>query len=142
MNKSLSKRVKVIFLANDIKKILSMGYLTRYYSKLSQLFKFIGIKFVKLKEGFLSFLISLFIGFFFGNLFGTVVDSIRKVNIADSFLIFIILLLNEFINFNIYSKKNKPTISMEIRSKKLSILNAFKVGFLLGIFIDSFKVGS
>ena len=118
-----------------------MGYLTRYYSKLSQFFKFIAIKFVKLKEGFLSFLILLFIGFFFGNLFGTVVDSIRKFNIADSFLIFIILLLNEFINYNIYSRY-KPKISTKMRSKNLTFLNAFKVGFLLGIFIDSFKVGS
>ena len=118
-----------------------MGYLTRYYSKLSQFFNFITIKFVKLKEGFLSFLILLFIGFFFGNLFGTVVDSIRKFNIADSFLIFIIILLNELINFNIYSRY-KSEISTKIRSKNLSFLNAFKVGFLLGIFIDSFKVGS
>ena len=118
-----------------------MGYLTRYYSKLSQFFTFTSIKFVKLKEGFLSFLILLFIGFFFGNLFGTVVDSIRKFNIADSFLIFIIILLNEFINFNIYGRY-KSEITTKIRSKKLTFLNAFKVGFLLGIFIDSFKVGS
>ena len=118
-----------------------MGYLTRYYSKLSQFFNFTTIKFVKLKEDFLSFLVLLFIGFFFCNLFGTVVDSIRKFNIADSFLIFIIILLNEFINFNIYSRY-KSEINTKIRSKKLSFLNAFKVGFLLGIFIDSFKVGS
>ena len=118
-----------------------MGYLTRYYSKLSQFFTFTSIKFVKLKEGFLSFLILLFIGFFFGNLFGTVVDSIRKFNIADSFLIFIIILLNEFINFNIYGRY-KSEVTTKIRSKKLTFLNAFKVGFLLGIFIDSFKVGS
>ena len=118
-----------------------MGYLTRYYSKLSQFFNFITTKLVKLKEGFLSFLILLFIGFFFGNLFGTVVDSIRKFNIADSLLIFIILLLNEFINFNVYSRY-KLEISTKTRSKKLSFLNALKVGFLLGIFIDSFKVGS
>ena len=118
-----------------------MGYLTRTYSKLSQFFKFIALKFVKLKEGFLSFLILLFIGFFFGNLFGTVVDSIRKFNIADSFLIFIILLFNEFINFNIYSRY-KSERNTKIRPKNLSFLNAFKVGFLLGIFIDSFKVGS
>ena len=118
-----------------------MSYLTRYYSKLSQFFNFITRKFAKLKEGFLSFLIFLFIGFFFGNLFGTVVDSIRKFNVADSLLIFILILLNEFINFNIYSRYKKK-ITMEIKSKKLSFLNAFKIGFLLGIFIDSFKVGS
>lgn len=118
-----------------------MSYLTRYYSKLSQFFNFIAKKFVKLKEGFLSFLILLFIGFFFGNLFGTIVDSIRKLNVADSFLIFILILFNEFINFNLYSS-HRLTMNNGIKAKNLSFLNAFKIGFLLGIFIDSFKVGS
>ena len=118
-----------------------MSYLTRYYSKLSQFFNFITKKFLKLKEGFLSFLILLFIGFFFGNLLGTIVDSIRKLNIADSILIFILILFNEYINFNIYSDY-KLTINNVIKVKNLNFLNAFKIGFLLGIFIDSFKVGS
>nr|ARO74057.1 hypothetical protein [Ostreobium sp. HV05007bc] len=118
-----------------------MSYLTRYYSKLNQFFNFIIKKFIKLKKNFLSFLVLLFIGFFFGNLFGTIVDSVRRLNIADSFLIFLLLLFNEFINFNIYShyKKKKNTL---VEIKKLNFLNAFKIGFLLGIFIDSFKVGS
>ena len=119
-----------------------MGYLTRYYSKLSQFFNFIAKKFIKLKEGFLSFLIFLFIGFFFGNLFGTIVGSIRKLNVADSFLIFILILFNEFINFNIYSRYRSTMNNNIIKAKYLSFLNAFKIGFLLGIFIDSFKVGS
>lgn len=118
-----------------------MGYLTRYYNKLSQLFNFITRKFIRLKENFLFFLILLFIGFFFGNLFGTVVDSIRQLNVTDSFLIFLLILFNEFINFNIYSYYKKK-INMPTKVKKLNFLNAFKIGFLLGIFIDSFKVGS
>ena len=118
-----------------------MSYLTRYYSKLSQLFNFIKKKFIKLKEGFLSFLILLFIGFFFGNLLGTVVDSIRKLNITDSVLIFMLILFNEFINFNIYSRY-RLAVNNVMKAKSLNFLNAFKIGFLLGIFIDSFKVGS
>lgn len=116
-----------------------MSYLTRYYFKLNQFFKFITKKFIKLKNNFLSFLILLFLGFFCGNLFGTFVDSIRKLNIADIFLIFLLLLFNEIVNFNAYSyhKKNKAS-----NSKKINFLNSFKIGFLLGIFIDSFKVGS
>ena len=117
-----------------------MSYLTRYYSKLNQFFNFITKKFIKLKENFLSFLVLLFMGFFFGNLFGTIVESIRQFNVADSLLIFLLILLNEFINFNIYSHYKKRNTTIKI--KKLNFLNAFKIGFLLGIFIDSFKVGS
>ena len=117
-----------------------MSYLTRYYSKLNQFFNFITKKFIKLKENFLSFLVLLFMGFFFGNLFGTIVESIRRFNVADSLLILLLILLNEFINFNIYSHSKKRNTTIKIN--KLSFLNAFKMGFLLGIFIDSFKVGS
>jgi cytochrome c biogenesis protein CcdA len=118
-----------------------MSYLTRYYSKLNQFFSFIIKKFIKLKNNFLSFLFLLFTGFFFGNLFGTFVDSIRRLNIADSVLIFLLLLFNEFLNFLIYSNYKKK-IDIGTKSKKINFLNAFKIGFLLGIFIDSFKVGS
>lgn len=118
-----------------------MNYLTRYYFKLSQFFNFIAKRFVKLKKNFLPFLFFLFSGFFFGNLFGTIVDSIRKLNIADSALIFLIILFNEFINFIIYSNYRK-NIETPSQSKRFNFLNAFKIGILLGIFIDSFKVGS
>lgn len=118
-----------------------MSYLTRYYSKLNQFFNFIIKKFIKLKNNFLPFLILLFVGFFSGNLFGTIVDSIRRLNIADSFLIFLLLLFNEFINFHIYNHYKEKKI-MTTKIKRFNFLNAFKMGFLLGIFIDSFKVGS
>lgn len=118
-----------------------MSYLTRYYSQLNQIFLFIKKKFIKLKVNFLSFLFLLFAGFFLGNLFGTLVDSIRKLNIADSILILLIILFNEFINFIIYSNYRKK-LDAPAKSKKYNFLNAFKIGVLLGIFIDSFKVGS
>lgn len=118
-----------------------MSYLTRYYSKLNQFFDFIIKKFIKLKSNFLSFLFLLFAGFFFGNLFGTLVDSIRNFNIADSALILLLILFNEFINFIIYNDDRKK-INGSDKSKQYNFLNAFKIGVLLGIFIDSFKVGS
>ena len=118
-----------------------MSYLTRSYVKLSQFFNFITKKFIKLKQNFLPFLFLLFAGFFFGNLFGTFVDSIRQLNIADSFLILLLILLNEFTNFIIYGNYRKKEANF-INLKKFSFLNAFKIGTLLGIFIDSFKVGS
>ena len=118
-----------------------MSYLTRSYTKISELFDFITKKFIKLKTNFLLFLFLLFAGFFFGNLFGTFVDSIRKLNIADSFLILILILFTEFINFIVYNNYRKKAANL-IKSKKFNFLNAFKIGVLLGIFIDSFKVGS
>lgn len=118
-----------------------MVYLTRAYIKITKLFNFITNKFVKLKKNFLPLLFLLFAGFFLGNLFGTLVDSIRKLNIADSFLILLLILFNEFINFIIYSNNKKKEVNLT-KPKKLNFLNAFKIGVLLGIFIDSFKVGS
>ena len=118
-----------------------MHYLTRYYIQLNQILNFINQKIIKLKNNFLSFLFCLFLGFFLGNLFGTIVDSIRRLNVIDSLLIFILIFLNEFINFLIYNdKKNK--IHSPLKIKFYNLLNAFKIGILLGFFIDSFKVGS
>ena len=116
-----------------------MNYLTRYYSILSQLFNFVNKKFIKLKNNFLSFLLLLFIGFFIGNLFGTLVESIRQFNIADSFLILSLITINELINALVYRRYQKKT---NTDTKKYNLLNAFKIGVLLGFFIDSFKVGS
>ena len=118
-----------------------MNYLTRYYFRLNQFLKFINQKLEKLKKNFLSFLLTLFLGFFLGNLFGTLVESIRKLNIADSILIFIIILLNETVNFIVYQPKNRKTYSIP-KIRLYDFLNIFKIGVLLGFFIDSFKVGS
>ena len=118
-----------------------MSYLTRTYIQLSRFFNFVKKKFLKLKKNFLPFLFLLFAGFFFGNLFGTVVESIRKLNITDTFLIFLLVLFNEFINFIVYSNYRRKK-NLSSKSKKFTFLNAFKIGVLLGFFIDSFKVGS
>lgn len=117
-----------------------MNYLTRYYFQLNQILKFINQKLQKLKKNFLSFLLILFLGFFIGNVFGTLVESIRRLNIADSILIFIIILLNECANFIVYNSNNKKSNLFLI--KLYNFLNIFKIGILLGFFIDSFKVGS
>ena len=118
-----------------------MNYLTRYYSQLNKALSFINQRFIKLQKNFLSFLFLLFIGFFMGNLFGTLVESIRKFNIADSILIIILISLNEFINFIIYNNYKSKTVS-QFKIKFYNLLNSFKIGFLLGFFIDAFKVGS
>nr|WEM32163.1 hypothetical protein Ycf20 [Ostreobium sp. TRHA14-720] len=118
-----------------------MNYLTRYYFQLNKIFNFLIKKLKRLKENFLSFLLLLFFGFFIGNLFGTFINLIRQFNIPDSVLIFLIILINEFINFIVYRQKQNRLNSTLI-IKLYNFLNIFKIGILLGFFIDSFKVGS
>ena len=110
-------------------------------TQLDRLLKFINKKLTKLKKNFLSFLFFLFFGFFLGNLFGTLVDSIRKLNVADSFLILVLIFIIEYINFIVYNKNNKKS-NFQFKITLYNFLNVFKIGILLGFFIDSFKVGS
>lgn len=114
-----------------------MKYLTRYYSQFNNNIKFINIKIKKLKKNFLSFLLFFFLGFFIGNLFGTFVEYIKFINVSNSLLILLLIISNEFINFCVYSKK-KPRYKFNL----YNFLNAFKIGTLLGFFVDSYKVGS
>lgn len=114
-----------------------MNYLTRYYVQFNQMLQFFFKKLKKFKENFLCSLFNLFFGFFIGSLFGTIIDVIRKLHIPDSVLIFILLFFTECVNCIVYRfNKNKSRI------KIYHLLNVFKIGILLGFFIDSFKVGS
>ena len=86
-----------------------------------------------------------------------------KVIPGPGFLGFIIVILTEFINWcgvyarqpssQIRSRERTPKFLFKARAsgfyfgnsrraKLLAYLNSFKIGFLLGIFVDAFKVGS
>ena len=120
-----------------------MNYLTRYFIQFNKILQFVNQKFINLKTNFLSFVFLLFLGFFFGNLFGTLVDPIRQLKVADSLLIAILISVNELFNFIIYSgNKAKLRYKFILKPLTYSFLNAFKVGILLGFFLDAFKVGS
>ena len=135
-----------------------MNLLTRFFIGWNKIIKTILTKNKLLKKNFLSYLIALFFGFIFGNLFGTIISSIRQFHIWDGFLIIILLLLCETINWVVYQKKRiiilmfrRPFrilfnfVKNKINKKTIrfhSLLNAFKAGLLLGFFIDAFKVGS
>lgn len=114
-----------------------MNYLTRSYFQFNNILKFINQKIFKLRKNFLSLLFFLFFGFFLGNLFGTFVEYIKFIFIGNSLLIIILIFINEFINFLVYNQQNKKSLE-----KLYNCLNTFKIGFLLGFFIDSYKVGS
>ncbi|RYE22842.1 MAG: DUF565 domain-containing protein [Sphingobacteriaceae bacterium] len=114
----------------------------------------------------------LLIGFLVGNLFGTFLNTIRKYIMWDGFIILFLITFIEILNYNIYHNKNRPFLffiqpkiirerncpsrSIEMQSfvsfsyktlfynKRffLILLNFFKIGLMIGFFVDAFKVGS
>ena len=100
------------------------------YSKISFLKIFKKNKFFA--QFFLKNFIFLFIGLFLGSLFGTFLDFPRSLGFWDGFIILSIILLCELINLCVYVYK------LFI----FKIFNYLKIGFLLALFIDAFKVGS
>uniref|UniRef100_UPI0030030236 conserved protein Ycf20 n=1 Tax=Prototheca miyajii TaxID=2034260 RepID=UPI0030030236 len=93
------------------------------------------------KTKFFSFFIVLF-SFIIGNLIGILLKNI-SYNIITLFLI---NLLIEFANYLCYSSFSSNSFNIKnftIAGKQIiKLLNTFKRGFLLGIFVEAFKVGS
>ena len=107
------------------------------------------------KEVFSFALFTLFFGFLIGNIFGTFLNTIRSFILWDGFIIFIILIIMEFLNFLLYNTRlpffARPkrffVIFQKISSYSnnqiiLKSLNYLKIGIMFGFFIDAFKVGS
>ena len=111
-----------------------------------RLFLFFNIKLLKLKNKYLLFkqnltitLILIFSSFFFGNLFATVLNQLRNYLNWDPLIFLFFIIVIEKLNSIIYSKtKNFNKLLFYF----LKFLNSLKIGFLLGLFIDAFKVGS
>ncbi len=81
---------------------------------------------------FLNSFLFLFIGLFIGSLFGTFLDVPRSSGFWDGLIILSLVFSCEFLNLLIYTYK----------FGKLKVLNYLKLGLLLALFIDAFKVGS
>nr|YP_005089926.1 hypothetical chloroplast RF20 [Pedinomonas minor]ACQ90902.1 hypothetical chloroplast RF20 [Pedinomonas minor] len=94
------------------------------------------LKFLRKNQFFKTFFLNsfflLFIGLFSGSLFGTFLDFPRSLGFWDGFIILFVLLVCELINLFVYVYK------LGI----FKTINYFKIGFLLALFIDAFKVGS
>ena len=78
----------------------------------------------------------LLLGFVFGNLFPTFFgEFLGKVATP----LFIFVLLDSF-NYFYYSRRSEKK---RIQKKPIrSLQNSLKIGFLFGLFVDAFKVGS
>ena len=83
----------------------------------------------------------LLFSFLMGNLFGINLKYI----FLNNFCLFIVPIILEFINMstsNILVTKTINKKKLLKINRLLSILNSIKRGFLLGIFLEAFKVGS
>nr|ASN77496.1 Hypothetical protein Ycf20 [Pedinophyceae sp. YPF-701] len=79
-------------------------------------------------------LLSLLLGLFIGGLFGTLLPFFRNFLLWDGWILLVVLLGIEVINIGFYKQEN--------RAGSMRKINIWKMGLLLGFFIDAFKVGS
>lgn len=109
----------------------------------------------------------LLIGFLIGNLFGTFLNTIRKHIMWDGAVILFLISIIEISNYNVYHYKNRSFLSVRLKKKekvRFSLdtdqrglsrvrpkvskqlfwksFNFFKIGLMVGFFVDAFKVGS
>ena len=116
---------------------------TRIFRLYEQIKKPFENRILNLKSQFTQFLFFLLIGFLVGNIFGTFLTFLRKICIWDGFIIFLILLFVEITNFLTYSQSQNRFFSFHLNKKNIYyFLNNFKIGLMLGFFVDAFKVGS
>ena len=134
-----------------------MNYKTKLSAFITKIQNYLKNKVVFFEIYFASAIFFLFFGFLLGNLFGSFLNIFRESIIWNGFITLIVLLLEEVISYLIYhSKKRTPFFTLDFINlyfleklnffykKKFFIrsLNLFKIGVLLGFFIDAFKVGS
>ena len=119
-------------------------------------------------DKFTQVLFLLLIGFLVGNLFGTFLNTIRKYITWDGIIVFFIIGIIEISNYNVYHNKTAQLpndrellLLQEVRlyNKRISLtkqsfvkqsrvktfwkfFNFFKIGLMVGFFVDAFKVGS
>ena len=91
-----------------------------------------------LQKNFSSILALLLFGFLVGNVFGTFLNTLRFFFFWDVFIIFILIGLLEILNYTVYHAKNRLVFSKLV----VQFLNFFKIGLMIGFFVDAFKVGS
>lgn len=101
-----------------------------------------------LHHSFSTILFSLLFGFLLANLFGTFLGVLRNAIAWDGFVILGIVLFIEVTNclaYNPFNNRFQTNASAGVKLNKevmCRIVNSFKIGLLLGFFVEAFKVGS
>jgi len=107
-----------------------------------------GVKRIQFLQKNLTLLLFLvFIGFLTGNVFGTFLNSLRPYLPWDGWIVIILVFSIEVCNYATYHQKNRHFLFFLIHPKILQkniwkFFNFFKLGLMVGFFIDAFKVGS
>ena len=97
---------------------------------------------------FATMLLSLLLGFLLANIFGTFLGVFRCAAIWDGFVIFGLVVFVEVISCARYQTLQPPPVgavsfaSTGNRNLFWRLTNNFKIGLLLGFFVEAFKVGS
>lgn len=117
-----------------------MNIQTRLGKLIEIIFSFTWSKLFFFGQNFSIAIFCLFLGFLSGTLFGTFLPFLRIFLPWDGLILLVLLFLIEVINYSLYHETGGPAIWY--KSKGLKILNFYKIGLLLGFFIDGFKVGS
>ena len=100
------------------------------------------------QSSFATMLLSLLLGFLLANIFGTFLGALRCATIWDGFVIFGLVVLVEVISCARYQTLQPPPVGVisfaPTKNQNLfwRLTNNFKVGLLLGFFVEAFKVGS
>nr|YP_010731872.1 hypothetical chloroplast RF20 [Phyllosiphon coccidium]WDY12703.1 hypothetical chloroplast RF20 [Phyllosiphon coccidium] len=92
-------------------------------------------------------LFTLLFGFLAGSMFGSIVSTIQEYSIWDGFVGIVLIIFMEIVSYLTYRTKDRPFFFFLISSQKLNqtpwrVANMFKIGLMLGFFVDAFKVGS
>lgn len=114
-----------------------MNFETRFIQLIQQGRVFVLETIKNQQSTFTIALFFLFSGFLCGNLFGTFLNIIREYISWDGLIIILVICLMEIISYFRYQKKKNF-----INSQIWRTLNYFKIGLMIGFFIDAFKVGS
>ena len=120
------------------------------------------------EKSFSLVLFSALLGFLVANIFGTFLTALRDYVVWDGFIIVGLVVFVETINLSVYKVfkpapfnfsafedargvLNNKESPFTLRNKKsprrrsfllCQLLNSFKLGLLLGFFVEAFKVGS
>jgi len=118
------------------------------------------------QNSFSILLLAAFFGFILANIFGTFLMMFRNVLFWDGFIIFGLVFLVEIANYLTYHSLERrflgffpspviieatilcnplpllPPFEKGVSGVRVRIVNNFKVGLLLGFFVEAFKVGS
>lgn len=100
-----------------------------------------------LQNNFSKMLFILLLGFLTGSMFGSIVSTVQEYSIWDGCIGILLIVFMEIVSYLTYRAQNRPFFFFIISSQKLNqefwrFANMFKIGLMLGFFVDAFKVGS